>query len=201
MYCCCNQKFLYRKSIKNKEEYPSRTSMERMINDFLEYGNVNVKRASSKRRSNEDIEEICSVIENSSSSCRSMSALTGVSKSKVHNILRENMQLTPYKMHIARHLAQHTREERFEFCHKFLESSNDVDFNETFCSQMREATFDLNRVCNKQNCRIWSPEKPESSCFKKTNFPKKQIVWIVFFQKSGHWLFFLFMERFFRVIL
>ena len=172
--------FCTEKRIKKREDYPSRTSVERIINNFLENGSVNNDRVSSKRRSEEDIAEIRSVIErNPSSSCRSLSASTGVSKSKVHNILREDLQLTPYKMQIARHLAQHTREERLQFCHKFLQSSSDNDFKENILFT-DEATFDLNPICNKQNCRIWSHEKPEANCFKKTNFPKKQMVWIGF---------------------
>ena len=173
--CFCTEK-----GIKKREEFPSRTSVERFINNFLEFGSVNIEKVSSKRRSDEDIENIRTMIEkNPSSSCRSLSASTDFSKSKIHNILRKDIQLTPYKLQVARLLAEHTREERLEFCHKFLEKVSEREFNDNVL-YTDEASFDLNPIVNKQNCRIWSSEKPESNSFKKTNFPKKQMVWIGF---------------------
>ena len=175
------RKFCTSKNIKRKENAPSYVKVERMIHTFLETGNVNVQKSSSKRRSSEDIEQVRENIEkNPSSSCRSLASRLGsMSKSKVHNVLKSDLKMTPFKMQNCRMLSDKSIEERMVFCEMFVEKSRHDAFLENILFS-DEAVFDLNPIINKQNCRIWSSSKPPAACFKTTSFPKKQMVWFGF---------------------
>ena len=63
MRCCCIPVFLYRTGIKKREDYSSRSSVVKVIRNFLEFGSVNSEKVSSKRRSDEDLEKVSSSLE------------------------------------------------------------------------------------------------------------------------------------------
>ena len=174
--------FCTMKGIKKKENAPNYKTVERMIENFKQTGNVNISRTSSKRRSSQDIEQVQELIETKpTSSCRSIAASleNSISKTKVHSILKEDLNLKAFKMQQYRLLSENAMEERKEFCTKFIEKSDDVSFLDNILFT-DESMFDLNPIENKQNCRIWDKNKPLPAVFKKTDFPQKQMVWIGF---------------------
>ena len=98
-------------------------------------------------------------------------------KTKVHLILKRELELFPYKSQDERLLTDRARAERLSFCQNFLEKAEDSTFLKNVL--FTEAIFDMNPIINKQNCRHWSKVKPSPVAF-KTSFPAKQMVWIGF---------------------
>ena len=171
--------FCTTKCIKRKERKTSFNTVKRIINTFLDTGSVHVKKTNSKRRSQDDIDTVSQIVEeNPLSSCRSIAASSDMSKTKVHLILKRELELFPYKSQDERLLTDRARAERLSFCQNFLEKAEDSNFlkNVLFTD---EAIFDMNPIINKQNCRHWSKVKPSPVAF-KTSFPAKQMVWIGF---------------------
>ena len=97
------RKFATIKKLKKKNEYPTRAKVSNIIKNFEKTGNVaDCPRTGRPSVSADQITEISDAITACcTSSSREISALTGISKTTVHKVLRQHLNLYPYKVQIA----------------------------------------------------------------------------------------------------
>lgn len=111
--------------------------------------------------------------ENGSMPSRGFAAALKTSQSTAMRILKDDLQLRPYKIQLTQNLEPADPEKRLQFGKDMLEkftSYRNIIFSD-------EAHFYLNGVVNKQNCRIWAMENPRETISKPLH-PKKATVWV-----------------------
>jgi len=141
-------------------------ALQRLVKRFEESGSVEDRRHSNpvrprKARTDDAIEEVKTAI--SDTPQRSVRRVLGditnsASMSSVYRMLKYDLHLTPYKISIMQHLKENGISSRLAFAHWM--NSHTTIVNELWFSD--EAHFYLNAVVNKQNCRFWGTERPES---------------------------------------
>ena len=94
-------------------------------------------------------------------SVRRLSAKTGLSRSRVHRILRKQLRLYPYKMQLKQSLHRGDRAKRLRFCRWILGKWGSPSFRRSLLFT-DEANFYLNGQVHKQNCRVWGDENPHA---------------------------------------
>lgn len=175
----------YEKNIRDKSNQLPHSTVDYLIKKFLETGSLN--KSQPPGRNNND--QYVSIIENALpvKSVRSMSSYCGVPKSTVHRILRNTLNMFPYKTQYVHYIPPSAVTERMEFCQKLLRTEEESPGFLDSVLFTDEATFDVNPHLNKQNDRIWSSksEGPPSSSSSVTfkHFPKKICVWAGFTSK------------------
>lgn len=106
-------------------------------------------------RTDDNIELVAnSLRDNSRQSVRKKAAALGLPKTIVHEILKKDIKLHPFKIQIVQALKPNDYNLRKTFCETMLQRFRTVDT--IFWSD--EAHFHLNGSVNKQNCRYWAPK-------------------------------------------
>lgn len=114
--------------------------------------------------------------ERPTSSIRRLSQEINLKKSTLHNVLKQDIGMHPYKVQMFQELLPPDYDKRIQYCQWFTENLNNNDvLNKTFFSD--EAWFHLNGYINAQNMRMWGTENPHY--FREaTMHPVKIGVWL-----------------------
>ena len=168
---------------------PLAATIRSWANKFLQTGSLKpVTRQQYQRnaRSEDQIEEVSILnIENRSlglrSSVRSLARDTGISKSTVHRILRQDILLKPYRPAFLQKLTAANVEKRYERCLFFLDhgyTTSPILDNIIFSD---EAYFSVNGFICGQNWRYWGLDRDdigdERRCFKELH-PANVLIWV-----------------------
>ena len=102
-----------------------------------------------------------------------------ITKSSFHNIVKEDLQWHPYKIHIVQKLEPRDYERRLRFCRWFAQQSRNVRFMPSIVIG-DEAIFQMNGTVTTQNVRCYAPkgEPPADFKYEKSNCREKLHVWI-----------------------
>ena len=143
---------------------PPRRTLLRWVNQFRQHGTL--RGAPRRTRGREALEgavaAVRRVIRRSPSlSVRRLSTKTGVSRSRVHRILRQQLRLYPYKLQLHQRLQRGDRAKRLRFCRWILGKWGSPSFRQSLLFS-DEANFYLNGQVLKQNCRVWGEENPHA---------------------------------------
>jgi inhibitor of nuclear factor kappa-B kinase subunit alpha len=141
----------------------SRLNIYKTIRKFEETGSVKDAQKSGRpktSRSDENVSTLQELMQDSpENSIRRTSSETGISKSSVHNIIRKDLELYPYKIQIMQSLNITDQVERLSFCNwasdvidTYADAFNDVWFSD-------ESHFLLSGHVCKQNMRFWANEQ------------------------------------------
>lgn len=148
--------------------------------------------------SEENIRRVQNAIESDPrKSARRLSAQLNMKKSSVHNILRQNLKLFPYKIQVLQTQTEQNKRDRVAFCRRYLQM---VQRDPALPHKLHfsdEAWFHLSGHVNKQNMRFWSATPVAQGEFeKKPLSPVKVMVWCAlghnavigpyFFEEDGH---------------
>lgn len=157
------RKFATIKKLKKKNEYPTRATVSNIIKNFENSGNVaDCPRSGRPSVSGDQITEISDAVTACcTSSTREISALIGISKTTVHKVLRQHLNLYPYKVQIAQNLSAEQIQKRKLFCTEILERCKADDGFLKSVVWSDEANFFLNGWVNKQNTRFWGSANPQ----------------------------------------
>ena len=113
-------------------------------------------------RSDENISAVKTVIDaNPKKSVRRISAELHLSKTSVHRILSQDLELFAYTLQIRQSLTEHDCAPRLTFAQwmvELLDATPDLLGRIWFSD---ESHFHLDGHVNKQNCRFWGSQKPE----------------------------------------
>lgn len=155
-----------------KRKYPalkpfSRFQIRRIVKKFDEFGTVNDRRPGNSGRhrdgrSSENVDMVRDIIEEAPK--KSIRRVLGeiqsnidIGRSTVQRIMKEDLNLKPYRIQVMQHLKDTDIMSRFDFANWVLENS-DIMQTVWFSD---EAHFNLNGQVNKQNLRYWSTTRPE----------------------------------------
>ena len=169
---------------KNKphcKSKPSLNSIRRWLRNLKETGSVNGGAAPSttgrKVVSEENVNRVRDVMTaNPRLSLREVSHNTGLCLSTTFKIARKKLKLFPYKIQIVQKLEPQDRPNRQAFAETLLQRLRaDGDYLRKIAFS-DEASFSVDRVVNRHNCRIWGSEHPHET-FEKPRFSPKVQVW------------------------
>jgi ribosomal protein S13 len=150
-----------------------------IINKFMETGSVqNIKHERNRPVRNEGVEVavIGHVLMDNKQSLRQIASASGVSKSSVQRILKEQ-NFHPYKIRLVHELNEDDYDRRLQFCENVTElliHNPHYSYNICFSD---ECSFYVNGHVNKHNCRYWSDTKPNWYREEHTQTPQKLNVW------------------------
>jgi hypothetical protein len=172
------------KNIKSDSQKLSHSSGDYLIKTFIKTGSLN----KSSPPGRPSIEENVQTLKDTPTikSIRSVSASVGISKSTVHRIFRNKLNLFPYKKQYDHYLPPSSIAERMEFCQNLLQK---VGEDSAFLDSILftdESMFDINVHLNKQTDRVWAPKGSlivENAVFPVKQFPMKVMVWAGFSAK------------------
>ena len=89
-----------------------------------------------------------------------ISRLSNIPQASVHRILRHQLKLYPYRIHVVHSLTDGDKQTRLHFANEMLQrNSEDPNLVNTIL-WTDEAHFSLNGEVNTWNCRIWATENP-----------------------------------------
>jgi len=139
---------------------------------------TNQKRILTKRATTDDnvTNILAAVSANRHSSVRGLSAESGLSKSTVHRILKEN-KFKAYKVQFLHKMLPTDYPRRLEFCETMLENSLQ---DPTFIQRIAfgdEACFFLNGEFNHHNMRLWSQTNQHWAIERRSQDSPKLNVW------------------------
>jgi len=113
-------------------------------------------------------------------SVRSLAKKYGISKSSAHRILKEDLELYPYKMIIEPKLTDEHKIKRKKFANWVFNNFRKEDTMRILFSD--EKMFDIDGIYNSQNQRIWAASRAEANerggIKMKQKFSKKVMVWL-----------------------
>ncbi|XP_045460290.1 uncharacterized protein LOC123670784 [Harmonia axyridis] len=139
---------------------PSRATIFRLKHNLLYYGAYSKPRPKVYNKENQEVDEInvlASVHANHQNSCAKLENETGVSRSRVHRILKQH-KLKPYKFNIVQHLYPGDAARRMNFCNWFLnQAQRDIDFAKKIIWS-DESHISSAGIFNRQNTRHWYDE-------------------------------------------
>lgn len=178
---------------------PCAKSILRLQEKFLANGSIQNQRKGRSgrkrsRRTPEGISKVKAMISTSpSKSIRKLAQEAGTSHTTIRQILREDLNLYPYKITMHQTLNECDKGQRLAFS-RWLKEKTDADpdfLNRIIFSD--EAHFHLNGAVNTQNCRVWTCEPPDNVLESPLHCPKVTawcamtaggIIGPFFFQKS-----------------
>lgn len=165
-------------------KYPDRpisqATVSRVERKFHEVGHVrDIPKAGPNVRIDEgtQLDILLSVEENPHASSRRIANEHNVSKTSVLRVFK-TQKMHPYKVIPVHELNEDDGDRRNEFCETIM---NLCQVNPQFTDRIifsDEATFCLNGIVNRQNCRYWSRQNPHWMMEAKTQYPKKLNVWL-----------------------
>ena len=111
------------RGIKNESDGPRRSTLASLIDRFEETGSVEDKPRSGRPSIEEDsihmVEE--AIQENPHTSVRRVAGAMGISRSSVGKVLRQHLQMHPYRVHVVHALTENDKTTRIQFCKNFLD--------------------------------------------------------------------------------
>ena len=95
-------------------------------------------------------------INESGQSLRKLAAETGLKRESVRRILKNDLKLKYFKLHMLQQLNNNDQTRRLEFCLRIknMVEQNQLDIKTIIFSD--ESHIHLNKIMNKQNFRMWS---------------------------------------------
>ena len=157
------------------------TTVTKMVQRFEETFSLHDKPREGRRSKEEERSDIVEgAIQDTdgaygSSSVRKVALVTGIPKTSVHRILRQQLSLFPYKLRLLQDLKTEDHLTRFEFSKWLLDNADMVP--NIFWSD--EAYLHLDGDISRYHCRIWTSSKPTNFLTKPLH-PKKVCVWFGF---------------------
>lgn len=174
---------------------PPNSTILRLVSKFRSTGSVTSKGRAQPRGPHvlmaEKVAEIqADILSTPSLSIRRLAKQSGVSKTRIHKLLRVELGMYPYRATQTHQLLPHDHEARAFFCEWI---SNVVENDPNFlghCFFSDEAWFHLDGYVNSQNSRQWSQANPHL-IIEKPLHPAKIGVWTAM---SATRIFLLFFE-------
>lgn len=163
-----------------RNQAPSETAVRNLIAKFEAHGTVADNRPKQYARSGRSDANIAAVqqsVENEpGTSTRRRSQQLGITRGTLRNILHKDLHLHAYKVQLVQELKPADHCLRRTFVNWLFEklNENNAFFNKIIFSD--EAHFQLGGYVNKQNCRIWGSQNPQT-VLEKPLYPKKVTVW------------------------
>lgn len=160
---------------------PTDKSIRRLVQKFKDRGNLednNRERSGRRRtqRTDANIERVAQHFQNNPKcSIRKGAAILNMKKTTVHRIVKENLNLFPYKTQIQLKLTDESKQRRLQFGQQFMTNLLGILGSIWFTD---ESIFTLNPHLNKQNNRTWQT-KGDNPCESVTHqyHPQKLMVW------------------------
>lgn len=156
---------------------PSKDTILRLHRQFEKEGSVHPKGHTRKPRARtaENVQKVKQALKGKEkTSTRQIEMETGIARQTVHRILRQDLQLFPYKMQFKQKLHRGDKAARLSFCTEFGKRASPRFIDNLLMSD--EARFDTNGNVNKQNWRYWSESNPHLAQEKQT-YPDAVTVW------------------------
>jgi hypothetical protein len=167
------------------KEIPQRETIRHLYQRFCETGSTadyaRTGRPSMSEKRAEDVSHF--VEENPQSSIRKISAELGYSRTSVERTLHSDLHLFPYKLQVTQKLEGEDFSHRVAMCEELLEK---IDSDHLFLENLifsDEATFYLDGLVNRHNCRIWGSSPPQEHLCQSQSSPKVN-VWIALSSKA-----------------
>ena len=160
-------------------EVPSERTIRETFTRFKETGSVMDRKRSGRPSNEEDREEVLEHLleENSNTSIRKLCNETGFSYGSVQHTLKVGLKKFPYKLQIHQGLSEEDCASRVQMCDDLLSlMAEDEEFLKNIIFS-DEATFNINGVVNRHNCRIWGSSAP-TEVMKRVQGGAKVTVWI-----------------------
>lgn len=126
-----------------------------------------------------DVQEIFNAMP--STSLRQAARQTSVSKSTIHRVLTQDLQMKPYKALQVQKIDEPKKELRAVFCDWFIAHGENFANNVLFSD---EKWFVLDSAPNRQNYRIWSTVPPNVLVECKYQGKKKVMCWVGVLQRK-----------------
>lgn len=168
---------------KFRRKYPeaniSIVGAKKLVIKFLRTGSVlDIKRP--QKSLNEDdaasVLAIHSVSEFPRLSLRRRAIVTGISKSHLQRIFKQN-KILPFKPNFRHTLEEGDEAKRLDFCLELgTKVLSDVGFHKRIMFS-DESTFSTNGVVSSQHCRYWSEINPHFTISRRRQYFKKVNVW------------------------
>ena len=155
---------------------PTATTIRTLADKFRTVGSVADKVRTGRLktvRTAENIERVrLSVLQSPKTSSRRRSKQLGLSDTSLRTILKDDLNLYPYKIQIRQLLSDVDRESRVQMCNWFNDrlSADEHWLDDVWFTH--EAHFHLNGVVNRQNYRYWGTEKPDEIAERPLHSPK-----------------------------
>lgn len=150
-----------------------------IVKRFIKTGNVN-KETKQKEQYNEDDEATLltmdSLRENPKLPLRKRASDTGISKSLICKIFKEN-KIFAFKPRFRHNLEYGDEDKRLYFCMLLGEKFIEDRFFHRHIIFSDEATFTTNGVVSSQNCRYWSDTNPNFRIVTGSQYSKRVNVW------------------------
>ena len=155
----------YRKHFGVKQA-PSPAAIKKIVQEFEVHGTChNRNKGNSGRRVSARTEVKVETVRQSTvrsprKSLRRRSSEVGLAKSTVQGIMKQDLNLYPYKLEIKQTLTDKDKEKRFQMSTWFNEM---MENDEHWVGKIwfsDEAYFHLDGSVNRQNCRIWGTGPP-----------------------------------------
>ena len=167
----------YRKHFGVKQA-PSPAAIKKIVQKFEVHGTChNRNKGNSGRRVSARIEVKVETVRQSTvrsprKSLRRRSSEVGLTKSTVQRIMKQDLNLYPYKLEIKQTLTDKDQEKRFQMSTWFNEMMENDEHRVGKIWFSDEAHFHLDGSVNRQNCRIWVTEPPNFVTTKSLNSRK-----------------------------
>ena len=154
----CQRKF---KVLYSTKKAPNHSSIKLWYERFLEEGNMKGSKRGRKKMDTEKIERVAGHFDATPKcSIRQASQVLGYKKSSVHNIVKHELKLYPYKISVHHALKETDKTLRVNFAETILDRiALDEDYLSRICFS-DEATFHVSGTVHRHNVRIWGKEHP-----------------------------------------
>lgn len=141
---------------------PSNNSIKRWYQQFKDTGNVlHMKGAGRPTVSEEVVDRVREAfLRSPRKSTRRASLELGIPQSTIVKVLNKRLKLHAYKIQLLHNIKEDDKPRRYNFAVEIL---NKVEEDNDFLRKVifsDEATFHVNGVVNRHNCRIWGSENP-----------------------------------------
>lgn len=162
-------------------KYPERpitqSAVSKIEKKFRDLGHVrDVTKGRPSVSDNKALDILLTVEDNPHISSRAVAADNSVCQSTVLKYLKRN-KWHPYKVQLVQELLDDDFDRRLEFCETMMNHCNNDPQFVRHVVFSDEATFYLNGIVNRQNCRYWAPANPHWMMEDHTQFPLKVNVW------------------------
>ena len=164
-------------------QVPSEKTCRSLLTKFETTGSIADMPRSGRPRdaaSDSNVEYAQAIINNDGNfhSCSEVAYELNISRGSAHKILRHELGLKPFKLQLHQKLSEEDMAARVVACQAILLKHEEHSILDHLITS-DEATFHLNGVVNRHNCRIWAEEKPPLLLKKEHSSPKVN-VWIGF---------------------
>lgn len=164
---------------KYPEQEPiTRSTVSKIENKFLQFGHVKDRPRTGRPQVEEDVQLniLLTTQQNPHTTTRELAANHNICQKSVVNVFKK-YKWHPYKIVLVQELNEDDPDRRLQFCETMM---NRCNANPEFVNRIifsDEATFFINGIVNRQNCRYWAAENPHWMMEAHTQIPQKVNVW------------------------